>query len=78
MSAIPDQLARDAAATEDCLTRIFDDMRDQAAATRLVDAMAWSALDGGKRVRAGLVLGAARLAAGAETSARGVAGCGGI
>ena len=69
MSAIPDQLARDAAATEDCLTRIFDDMRDQAAATRLVDAMAWSALDGGKRVRAGLVLGAARLAAGAETSA---------
>ena len=68
MSAIPDQLARDAAATEDCLTRIFDDMRDQAAATRLVDAMAWSALDGGKRVRAGLVLGAARLAAGAETS----------
>ena len=43
-------------------------MRDQAAATRLVDAMAWSALDGGKRVRAGLVLGAARLAAGAETS----------
>ena len=69
MSAIPDQLARDAAATEDCLTRIFDNMRDQAAATRLVDAMAWSALDGGKRVRAGLVLGAARLAAGAETSA---------
>ena len=68
MSAIPDQLARDAATTEDCLTRIFDDMRDQAAATRLVDAMAWSALDGGKRVRAGLVLGAARLAAGAETS----------
>ena len=68
MSAIPDQLARDAAATEDCLTRIFDNMRDQAAATRLVDAMAWSALDGGKRVRAGLVLGAARLAAGAETS----------
>ena len=67
MSAIPDQLVRDAGATEDCLTRIFDEMRDQAAATRLVDAMAWSALDGGKRVRAGLVLGAARLASGAET-----------
>ena len=67
MSAIPDQLVRDAGATEDCLIRIFDEMRDQAAATRLVDAMAWSALDGGKRVRAGLVLGAARLASGAET-----------
>ena len=68
MSAIPDQLARDAGATEDCLSLIFGNMRDQAAATRLVDAMAWSALDGGKRVRAGLVLGAARLASGAETS----------
>ena len=67
MSAIPDQLVRDAGATENCLIRIFDEMRDQAAATRLVDAMAWSALDGGKRVRAGLVLGAARLASGAET-----------
>lgn len=67
MRVLPSQLAKDAAATEACLEGIFADLKSQAAATRLVDAMAWSALDGGKRIRAGLVLGAARLAAGAET-----------
>ncbi|MGC6484099.1 MAG: polyprenyl synthetase family protein [Candidatus Puniceispirillales bacterium] len=66
MTALPPQLIADAAATEECLAAIFDDLRGQAAATRLVEAMAWSALDGGKRVRAGLVLGAARLALGRD------------
>ena len=67
MSGLPSRLSDDASLTENCLGDIFASMRDQAAATRLVDAMAWSALDGGKRVRAGLVLGAARLAAGSDT-----------
>lgn len=62
MSILPSQLVADAAATEQCLAQIFADLGRNAAATRLVDAMAWSALDGGKRIRAGMVLGAARLA----------------
>lgn len=55
------QLASDASATT---AMIYDTLRkDQSPATRLLDAMTYTAMSGGKRLRAALVLGAARLAA---------------
>ena len=62
MSSAPEQLRRDAAATEDALKSFFDALA-ASAAPKLVDAMAYAALGGGKRLRAALVLGGARLAA---------------
>lgn len=57
----PQQLLDDAALTETALTKIFDDLANTSA-PQLVDAMRYAAMAGGKRMRAGLVLGAARLA----------------
>ena len=67
MSALPpQQLLDDAVLTETVLTNLFDDLA-QTKAPRLVDAMRYAAMAGGKRLRAGLVLGAARLASGQDT-----------
>ena len=63
MADAPKQLLDDAALTEQALTRIFDDLATTQA-PRLVEAMRYAAMAGGKRLRAGLVLGAARLASG--------------
>jgi len=62
-TAAPKQLLDDAALTETALTEIFDGLA-KTAAPKLVDAMRYAAMAGGKRMRAGLVLGAARLASG--------------
>jgi farnesyl diphosphate synthase len=62
MLAAPEQLLADAKATEAALAGLFDDLK-KGPAPRLAEAMAYAALGGGKRLRAGLVLGAARLAA---------------
>ena len=61
----PQQLLDDAALTETALTEIFDGLA-KTAAPKLVEAMRYAAMAGGKRMRAGLVLGAARLASGQE------------
>ena len=61
MTILPSQLMSDATRTEQCLTSVFGKTAD-ATAPRLMEAMAYSALNGGKRIRAALVLGAARLA----------------
>lgn len=66
---LPEQLTQDALAVEAALMRRFDAMRKEAAPRqgadpRLVDAMSYAVMAGGKRLRAGLVLGAARLSAG--------------
>ena len=58
----PQQLLDDAAATEATLKHLFDGL-EQGPAPRLAAAMAYATLGGGKRLRAGLVLGASRLAA---------------
>ena len=58
----PQQLIDDAAATEAALKHLFDAL-EQGPAPRLAAAMAYATLGGGKRLRAGLVLGASRLAA---------------
>ncbi len=61
MAPTPEQLIADARATEAALTVIFDGLKKGPAPT-LAEAMAYATLGGGKRLRAGLVLGAARLA----------------
>jgi len=61
----PQQLLDDAALTEAAMAAIFDDFA-QASAPRLVAAMRYAAMAGGKRLRAALVLGAARLASGQD------------
>ena len=61
----PQQLLDDAALTEAALVQIFDDLAT-ASAPQLVAAMRYAAMAGGKRLRAALVLGAARLASGQE------------
>ena len=61
MAEAPKQLLADAAATEMALTDQFDRLA-LGSAPRLVEAMRYAAMAGGKRLRAGLVLGAARLA----------------
>ena len=58
---IPDQLMVDAKATEDALQGLFDQLKT-GPAPKLAEAMAYATLGGGKRLRAGLVLGSARLA----------------
>lgn len=62
MSTAPEQLLADAATTETALKTLFDHL-EQGPAPRLASAMAYATLGGGKRLRAGLVLGASRLAA---------------
>lgn len=57
---LAEQLAADGDAVGDWLSRWFDAQPDTA--PRLRDAMAYSVLNGGKRMRASLVLSAARLA----------------
>jgi geranylgeranyl pyrophosphate synthase len=52
------QIARQ---TDTVLTHIFDEEKASGAATRLVDAMAYSTLNGGKRVRAFLVVATAAM-----------------
>lgn len=61
MTDFKTQLASDAARCADMLDMIFNAQPMQA--PRLADAMRYAVLNGGKRMRAGLVLGAARLAA---------------
>ena len=61
MTSIPAQILADAETTEDTLRQIFTQL-EKGPAPDLVKAMAYSALGGGKRIRAALVLGAARLA----------------
>lgn len=66
-AAVLRQLAADAAQTEACLEEALQACRLGASmfsgADRLADAMAYAVLGGGKRLRAGLVLTAARFAA---------------
>ena len=62
MSSAPPQLLSDAEATESALASIFESLRDESPAPRLVDAMCYAVMGGGKRLRAGLVLGSARFA----------------
>ena len=62
MTTAPQQLLADAAATETALEALFQDC-NKGPAPRLAAAMAYATLGGGKRLRAGLVLGASRLAA---------------
>ena len=62
MSSAPEQLLADAATTEAALKTLFNHL-EQGPAPRLASAMAYATLGGGKRLRAGLVLGASRLAA---------------
>ncbi len=54
------QMRRDAAACEALLDRLMSARQGQA--TRLADAMRYSVLNGGKRMRAALLIGASRLA----------------
>ena len=61
MSSAPEQLIADAKVTEEALTFLFDDFKN-GPAPKLAEAMAYATLGGGKRLRAGLVLGSARLA----------------
>lgn len=68
MASPPAQLLADARQTEEFLTALFAE-KATGAAPRLVEAMAYSALNGGKRMRAALVLGAARLASGSAQPA---------
>ena len=56
-----EQLAADAQATAVTITDIF--AQQETPATRLEQAMLYATMNGGKRLRAALVLGAARLAA---------------
>ncbi|MGU9961484.1 MAG: polyprenyl synthetase family protein [Candidatus Puniceispirillales bacterium WSBS_2018_MAG_OTU23] len=67
MSVFFDQLTIDAKAVEDCLTAEFKTLR-HTAAPRLIDAMAYGVMAGGKRLRGGLVLGSARLAWGGNNT----------
>jgi len=57
------QLGEDASACETYIKKLFG--REYGPATRLRNAMAYSVLNGGKRIRAALVFGAARMASGA-------------
>ncbi len=59
------QLVADAAATGKTLDVIF--AAQPSTAPRLRDAMIYATMNGGKRLRGALVLGAARLAAGVDT-----------
>ena len=61
MTGEPKQLLADAKATEEFLQQHFKE-KSGGPAPRLLEAMAYAVLDGGKRIRAALVLGAARLA----------------
>ena len=60
--SLPASVRDDASAIETHLERLFDGMTGPA--TRLSDAMRYATMNGGKRLRACLVLAAARLAAG--------------
>ena len=55
-------LSQDAARVDRALSTHFDQRAAAGTALRLVDAMRYSALNGGKRMRASLVLSAARMA----------------
>jgi len=61
VTTTPRQILADAEATAATLALILDDLA-AGPAPKLVHAMAYSTLGGGKRIRAALVLGAARLA----------------
>ena len=63
MVTIPQLLQEDAAQTSAWLNRYFDTLESSPAGP-LLAAMRYSAMNGGKRVRASLVLSAARLASG--------------
>ena len=58
------QLGNDASACESYTKTLLD--QADGPATHLRDAMAYSVLNGGKRMRAALVFGAARMAMGAQ------------
>lgn len=60
-ATIATQLGHDGALVTDFLAHYFDDMKSPA--RQLVEAMRYASLNGGKRIRAGLTLAAARLAA---------------
>jgi len=66
MVNIPQLLQEDATQTSGWLDRYFDALKD-ASAQHLLAAMRYSAMNGGKRVRASLVLSAARLASSQES-----------
>ena len=68
MTDFTTQLATDAACCADMLDMIFNAQPIEA--PRLGDAMRYAVLNGGKRMRAGLVLGAARLAATEKDASR--------
>ena len=61
------QLGDDASACETYIKTLLD--REAGPATKLRDAMAYAVLNGGKRMRAALVFGAARMASGAHHNA---------
>ena len=60
--SLPQSVRDDAAAVERYLGALFDDMNGPA--NRLAGSMRYATMNGGKRLRACLVLAAARLAAG--------------
>lgn len=68
MTDFNEQLRQDAAACEAMLERLM--AAQQGPATRLGDAMRYAVLNGGKRMRAALLLGAARLASADARSTR--------
>lgn len=63
MTPVPAQIRADADIAEATLRSIFAEL-EKGPAPKLIEAMAYSVLGGGKRIRAALVLGAARLARG--------------
>ncbi|MBL6604571.1 MAG: polyprenyl synthetase family protein [Alphaproteobacteria bacterium] len=67
MVNIPQLLQEDATQTSEWLDGYFDALKD-ASAQHLLAAMRYSAMNGGKRVRASLVLSAARLASSQQSS----------
>jgi len=68
-TTIATQLGHDGALVTDFLAQYFDEMTSPA--LQLVDAMRYASLNGGKRIRAGLTLAAARLAAPGDERALG-------
>ena len=67
--SLPASVLADAETVATELNRIFDDIPSPA--VRLTDAMRYATMNGGKRMRAALVMAAARLAAGSDTAPAG-------
>ena len=58
---VSEDFAHNTKRTEAVLVSLFDDARQSGAAERLIDAMQYATMNGGKRIRANLVMTASRL-----------------